>query len=86
MLSLGIKGKRAFKENISMLNNCTESVCACADDPFHLLRVAENFLPISSSLVISLVEAAVSDGYFEMAVELRIKNLRGARKVLEKLR
>ncbi len=75
MLSLGIKRKWAFKENVATLNNCTESVCACAYDPFHLLRVAENFLPISSSFIVSLVEAAASDKDLEMAVQLRIKKL-----------
>ncbi|SRR6266404_335711 len=86
MLSLGIKRKWAFKENVATLNNCTESVCACAYDPFHLLRVAENFLPISSSFIVSLVEAAASDKDLEMAVQLRIKNLGGVRKFVEQLR
>src|SRR5260370_41334069 len=85
MLSLGIKRKWAFKENVATLNNCTESVCACAYDPFHLLRVAENFLPISSSFIVSLVEAAASDKDLEMAVLLRIQNLAGVRKLFRQI-
>src|SRR6266478_4543067 len=85
MLSFGIKRKGAFKENVGTPDNCSKSVCACAYDPFHFLRVAENFLAISLDFVVSLVEAAASDEDFEMAIQLRIKNVGGVRKFIEQL-